>query len=180
MARAATAASASNASPARLRTGYDTGAATADDGSVDTGVRVGPGFVDAAGAPIYGAIPTDGAGVAGGTAGVAGGTAVVGDARTEAADAGGALVAVAEPIDVWGLVTGDVATEVATKPDPLTATFLPGRPFGGSSVITGPAARIRDSADGVLGVVVCLVSSVSRIKAAVAQTAAAPTRQALT
>lgn len=149
-----------------------------------SGVRVGPGFVDAAGALIYGAIPTDGAGVAGGTAGVAGGTAVVGDARTEAADAGGALAAVAELIDVWGLVTGDVAgdvaTEVATKPDPLTATFLPGRPLGGSSVITGPAARIRDSADGVLGVVVCLVSSVSRIKAAVAQTAAAPTRQALT
>ena len=149
-----------------------------------SGVRVGPGFVDAAGALIYGAIPTDGAGVAGGTAGVACGTAVVGDARTEAADAGGALAAVAELIDVWGLVrgdvAGDVATEVATKPDPLTATFLPGRPLGGSSVITGPAARIRDSADGVLGVVVCLVSSVSRIKAAVAQTAAAPTRQALT
>jgi len=154
---------------------YDTGAtATEDEASVATGERVGPGFLDAAGALTNGAIPTDGAGVAGGTS-------VVGDGRREDADAGGVPVAAAEPVarelvDVCGLVGGDVVTDVTAKPDPFTSTSVPGRPCVGSSVMTGPAVRIGDDTGGGVGP----TGTVNRSNVASAQTVGAAIKQAST
>lgn len=164
MARAAAAATASNAPPARLRTVYDTGAAaTEDDGPVATGERVGPGFADAAGALLNGAIPTDGAGVA--------------------ADTDDVLPDVAEPVAGervvgGGLVGVDVVTDVATKPDPLTWT-RPGAPFEGWSVMTGPAGRVRDRIDDA-ACVGGVVAGRTTANDVVAQTVGAATRQTST
>jgi hypothetical protein len=62
----------------------------------------------------------------------------------------GELVA-GELVAGGGLVGGDVATDEATKPDPVTSTFASAHACEGASVMAGVAVRIRDTAGGVLG-----------------------------
>ncbi len=121
---------------------------------------------------------------------VDGGTSAVGDGRRDDVDPRGVLVAVAELVtgelaDTGGLVGGDVATDVTTKPEPVTSTFVSGGPSTGSSVMAGLAVRFRDTTGvvgGVVGGVVVgvLAACTTRANGVRAQTGGVAARQAST
>ena len=157
-----------------------------EDGGFVEG-RVVAGVVDAAAGLVGGgSIPT--------AVAVDGGTSAVGDGRRDDAGPRGVLVAVAELVagelaDTGGLVGGDVATDVTTKPEPVTSTFVAGGPFAGSSVMTGLAARFRDTTGGVGGgvggavggvVVGVLAACTTRANGVRAQSGGVAARQAST